>query len=1716
MTRRLQFFLAFVFSLLVVGQIQAQTAPPKLYGALYSSNNGQTTGIYSLMAEEDAVLTPVKADGTLIRSGVYVEGKYHTVVEVAESYSLVTYNPDTWETEGTAVVLSDVVIAMAHDHTTGTTYAIAKGSDNYQSLSTIDLATGSIAKIGALYDSQLPVIAPNAQGVALATASDGTLYMVSTGGRIYTVDKLSGASTRVFDMTSVSLNTTPPTADAVIDFETGKFYYIVYCPYPQTSTGLYEIDLVNKAYTMLTNFPNREKVAGLFIAGGSPPPPLPQPLPPVLIGTVIDATTAGFQRSVYSVTTDEPSQMSLLAVKPDMATWDAVNVDGKYYAYVWDGRYDDLTGEPVCRLTAYNPETWDIIGTPIYSNDLSLDDAIHGMTYDVSSGVVYAINGTTFVHRKSLGMLDLETGISTRIDTLRDAAGDYVSPQLLASDSKGNLYAINSDKLYSVNKKTAVMTEIGSTGLFPSALKILGGVVDPATDKFYWALYSSESKGIYVTDLSTAATELVYQFANGEEMTGLVVKDAMPADNAPGAVTELAFTPSANGALTGSLSFKIPSATAGGSPLSGAVGGVIMFAGQKHLFANAAPGSTFTFDNVALEEKGYVKFRVSVYNEAGMGAETGKRYYAGKDTPKTASNIALIADPSNGNKPKLTWTAPAEGVHGGFLDAANMKYNLLRLPDNVAVNALSETSYLDEMPAEMAAYYYRVTPYIEGEADFGISSLSNEVVFGDAFTIPYECVFNEENFKLWTDVDANNTDEHWSYTAQGALSPHNSMTVLSNWLISPTIMFSEAGVYRLTYTVKSNNKYRENSFNVALGTSVDVATHNVLKSYTQYVAADVTTETVEFIINEASTGVRHLSFQITGSPMSGMYFNNINIVMLSSNKAPNLVTDVTNTFNTSGNILPVLSFKAPVVDMEGNALTTLNSIEIYKDGSAAPAKAFDSPAIGAELTWEDAAATANAINEYAIVAINDNGKGIEYLYSVFAGTDTPKPVTDLVAVDDNGKAKLTWTAPVLGVRNGYVDVAALTYRITRNGASLVENHTGATYTDDTIDTSIQDTYVYTVEAKNSAGTSEPVSSNELAYGGAYPFPFIESFANGAFENQGWTTEIVSGNGDTWTLSNGTGLTLSPGAQDGDGGYIYFAAYDIAITKTRLITPSIDVEEASNPILRFWFYHNKINDSNNEALTITASKDGGAFEEVAPAIKLDDVTIGWELYEISLAGYEGSANLRIGFDAYTQFYGGNDISIDNIVIENQEVKDLIIYAVQPPVRLQAGATAPYYVQVRNSGVEKVSNYTVEIYKDNQKVAEKPGIEVSFGDVAEFILDVPAGLEEVDSQVVIRAEIKLEGDGKPSNNVSPDVALNVAPPMFAGAFGLEGEALEATIKLEWNAPIDPKTPVDVFDGFETYKAFIIENIGDWTVIDNDKKSTWYPSDYFQRWYDNRGAAMAFQVFNSAEIGVDWLGDFNGRTGKQVAISWSATLTSGATNNDDWLISPELVGGAQTIEFYARGINSSLKERFTAYYSTTDKETASFIKLSVGDYDEALSTGWTKYTYDLPEGARYFAIHRITPVAETALLVDDFLFFKSGGNATVSGYNVYRNDVKLNESLVSAAEYVDANPIEGANNYKVTAVYANGESAYSDVVSLYFEPNSIDQIQTLNAKVYTRDRLIVVETEAGVAVSVFHVSGAELYNSKSTGKEEFAVNAPGVYVVKIADKTTKVVIK
>lgn len=112
--------------------------------------------------------------------------------------------------------------------------------------------------------------------------------------------------------------------------------------------------------------------------------------------------------------------------------------------------------------------------------------------------------------------------------------------------------------------------------------------------------------------------------------------------------------------------------------------------------------------------------------------------------------------------------------------------------------------------------------------------------------------------------------------------------------------------------------------------------------------------------------------------------------------------------------------------------------------------------------------------------------------------------------------------------------------------------------------------------------------------------------------------------------------------------------------------------------------------------------------------------------------------------------------------------------------------------------------------------------------------------------------------------------------------------------------------------------------------------------------------------------------------------------------------------------------------------------------------------------------------------------------------TGYNVYRDGVAQNSSLVSATSYTSKHK---TGKFGVSAVYDLGESALAGIFDAELGLGIKDVKNGLS--VSSGDGCIIVV--GAFCISVYNASGIQVANIQNADKEETISVVPGVYVVK-----------
>ena len=216
---------------------------------------------------------------------------------------------------------------------------------------------------------------------------------------------------------------------------------------------------------------------------------------------------------------------------------------------------------------------------------------------------------------------------------------------------------------------------------------------------------------------------------------------------------------------------------------------------------------------------------------------------------------------------------------------------------------------------------------------------------------------------------------------------------------------------------------------------------------------------------------------------------------------------------------------------------------------------------------------------------------------------------------------------------------------------------------------------------------------------------------------------------------------------------------------------------------------------------------------------------------------------------------------------------------------------------------------------------------------------------------------------------------------------------------------------------------------------------------------------------------------------------------------------------MSFYIKKINpnSTAEDPYEVLYSSTDREIGSFEKIDGG----IAGNDWELKELTLPENARYFAIRNYAdPVDGWGFMVDDITFTSALYALEVEGYNVFRNEQKLNAVLLESPVYEDTDVTEGETyEYAVSIVFNLGESMVCDPVSVTYI-NSVDD-ETCGIVVRIMGNTMTVETGKEEKVTVYKADGSIVGDTYTEGNVAVFQLENGVYVVKVGNEVTKAVI-
>ncbi len=1404
-----------------------------------------------------------------------------------------------------------------------------------------------------------------------------------------------------------------------------------------------------------------------------------------IYGSVISSLSPEAQGGIYVFDSDDAGSFAPVAgAEWIMAQGGGVYADGLYYSINADDN----------QLTVYDTDTWSVINS-MKTSTKSLD-----MTYDDSDGKIYGC----FVSQNAiLGTLDTQDGKYKSIGMMR------IPPVALMADGKGSLYCIGMDGvLYSVNKANAAMTKIGSTDIYPFSAQ--SAVIDVKSGKCYWAATRDDlTSGLYEVDLTDGRITLLYDFPGQEEITGLfIIPEASP--SAPVAPSGLSADFS-GGSASGKVVFTMPLHTVSGSLLDG---GLTWTLSANDIIKTGTAMAGQKVDVPIEVSPGMCKFVVSAANGEEEGEKAVLNKWIGYDTPCAPKRVSV--EKKSPTDVTVSWDAPSAGVNGGYVALEDIRYDVVRYPGEVPVASdYDKTVFEDKVEApRLASYRYVVTAKADGKVSAETSSKG--VAMGAAKEIPfYEDFASTLSFGTFMVVDGNDDGASWGQDVGGekVSYPGHGNGNADDWLITLPLALKSGFNYRVKFDVCANT-YTPYRVEAMLG-----SLPNVKDMHTEVVPPRDITQPYQWRTLQANfhvdmAGDYYIGMHVTGAPNFGsLDLDNLSVEILGSSAAPQAPSAFNATAYAKGAHGADITFTAPSKAINGDALAGKCNVELYRGGTLIAT--FDNVDPGSPIRYSDNGAAAG-LNTYKAVSYNSEGVGEDASVDVWVGIDLPGAVTSLVAKEmADGFVEISWEAPETGVHGGYIDASALTYTVKRNGWKEVAKGISDMKAQDVVDnlSGSQLLVSYGVTACSEAGEGETAGSESIMVGTPYRLPFHESFPGGRSTYYDWST-LPLGSLMSWSPSP-DGVFAS---QDGDGGIISVAVYGEDRLGCTLISPKVKIADTVNPMLEFYVAHTAINDE----LVVEVVADGSDKVELK-RIELAGECLEWTKVVVPLGRFKENYYIQLALTSHS-VSSEDRIYVDNISVIDDLTDNLAAGVLQCPKMVMAGMEAVVIAPVTNVGSASADGCTVKLYCGDTLLGDAGCGELAPGETAQVEIPFVAGANHA-PEICVHAVVEYTADLNVANNGSDIANVAVETSGYPAPSALRGKGVELGVTLEWNSPdLSNIGFAYTKEDFEGYTSFTTTDFGEWMAVEGDPShdssmefsnsdGKWivFPGDY--AWSNYSFTVVDLSQLPNALAADGWdcvSGD------KFLMTPYSSAI--GSPFGDyvgDYLISPRLKGCAQEITVNAKslGYNEWGLETIEILASSTDNQLASF---KVVDIVENMSTDWTRYRFNLPEGTQYFAIY--SKQTATALFLDDISYISENAQADepeIKGYNVYRDKVRLNSSPLASMSFNDKVADFGKNyEYAVSAVYAAGESALSD--PLRINPAGLQVVEPgAPFEVATSPGLISVRNCEGMELVLYTADGKVLAHTTGSSLVTFPV-APGFYVVTVNGHGTKVAVR
>lgn len=1225
-----------------------------------------------------------------------------------------------------------------------------------------------------------------------------------------------------------------------------------------------------------------------------------------------------------------------------------------------------------------------------------------------------------------------------------------------------------------------------------------------------------EFTGLFMLPVSGTPTYLG-AFATGPQYAILYTPDKYVNANGPKAPVLKSWNLKGD-ATEGNFVITLPSKFENGNPISGKV--YVRVNIDNVDMTGSYSGNAGADLTIAVNlTEGLHRFIITPYTLSDDGKMNGTPLVfdraVGADVPKAPEKVTLT-------KNKVSWSAVTEGANGGSIDVASVTYNVYI--DGVLMNAapVTATSLDVTMPASgKVAHVAEVFALCDGKTSE--AGVSNKLYEDGALSLPVflgpeegASDMEDEVIAMFTPVkDMLNTEDlrGWRYDDQSehtggfyCLAPKaSSLGNTSNeWLFLPAINFTDKDAhYKLTMDVWSGNHYftSDETYEIALCQRPSPSRPVVIREAST-IFKNPHFETSETLFQVPEEGEWYIGIHYI-SPIGSyrLYARNFRVeVAQSSADSPATVTSLTAEAAERGVLTATLSFTMPTVSISGATLdaATVITATAVSDGGSASVTGHPGEKVSLVVP------TVQGDNKIGVTTSSDKGQGQLAEVTVYCGIYRPAtPIVFTSVSDDNTTLTLDFELDDYNDNGEYTGpdlTDVLVYRQVngewRVAADLGKNRTW----EFTAASDKQEMYSFAVASKNEVGYCEEMYSFLVHLGKLYNVPMVETFPmEGDYLKPNYepiSIEHLSYLQSAWGVINPRDLDEMAGNESGNA---LCAIYD---GESQLILPRFTTVGHNNVKLDLSLF---FGNNTPDLISVYATTPSLEMEPVATITP--ESGNGWQHKLISLPSICQNAAwvqliIRVKIVGYSQTF-----MMDSYSVKDYPADMMTISSFAGPTRSQIGKTLTYNVEIENAGCADATfpAYTFAVSGVNGAIpftltSEVPATIAAGKKAALSFAVTPKAAHKGNATV----SFKLEGQpAEATASVEQNLEILNAPVPVVSDLAAAADGNNVT--LTWSEPKFAEN----FEACETWE--MSDEIAGFKNIDLDGGKLWGIEEVN---FPGKGAPKAFQVFTSESTDNPL---FAAHSGSQYLLCMSASKVA----SDDWLISPEIVGGSE-MSFWMNLLSADYPETVLVMYSTTGNNPEDFTEMVDNGYVCPDETGWTEFGFTLPADARYFALNHVAEEADAAFgfMIDDITFEAANPVATLDGYNLYRDNDAVASNLTKPNFTDTGVDLSEPVRYYVHSVgTVNGEKIESDRSNVVWVEDSgvedvaIDSDKSISA---TDSAIILQGFAAGERFTVTNAAGMTITAGVTADVTTVIPASTGIYIVKCGNIVAKVIVK